>query len=39
VAFVLVPAAGYLLFDEPITGRYALGAALIIIGVIVAARA
>lgn len=39
VAFVLVPAAGYVLFDEPINTRYALGAALIIVGVIVAARA
>lgn len=39
VAFVLVPAAGYVLFDEPINARYALGAALIIVGVIVAARA
>jgi drug/metabolite transporter (DMT)-like permease len=38
-AFVLVPAAGYLLFDEPINARYAFGATLIIIGVIVAARA
>jgi len=39
LAFVLVPAAGYLLFNEPITLRYALGAALIIIGVAVAAGA
>jgi drug/metabolite transporter (DMT)-like permease len=39
VAFVLVPAAGYVLFDEPVNARYALGAALIIAGVIVAARA
>ena len=39
VAFVLVPAAGYVLFDEPISGRYALGAALIIVGVIISARA
>lgn len=38
-AFVLVPAAGYLLFDEPINTRYVLGAVLIIAGVIVAARA
>jgi drug/metabolite transporter (DMT)-like permease len=34
---VLVPAAGYLFFDEPITIRYALGTALIVIGVAVAA--
>jgi drug/metabolite transporter (DMT)-like permease len=39
VAFVLVPAAGFLLFNEPINGRYAFGAALIVAGVIVAARA
>jgi drug/metabolite transporter (DMT)-like permease len=39
VAFVLVPAAGYLLFHEPINARYAFGAALIVVGVIVAARA
>jgi drug/metabolite transporter (DMT)-like permease len=39
LAFVLVPAAGYLLFDEPINTRYALGTALIVAGVIVAARA
>ena len=39
LAFVLVPAAGYLFFDESITMRYALGTALIIVGVAVAARA
>jgi drug/metabolite transporter (DMT)-like permease len=39
LAFVLVPAAGYLVFDEPVNARYALGTALIIVGVIVAARA
>lgn len=39
VAFVLVPAAGYVLFHEPINARYAFGAALIVFGVIVAARA
>jgi len=39
LAFVLVPAAGYVLFHEPITARYALGAALIIVGVAVAAGA
>ena len=39
LAFVLVPAAGYVLFHEPITLRYALGASLIIIGVAVAAGA
>src|SRR5262245_48737053 len=33
LAFVLVPAAGQLLFNEPINARYALGSALIIIGV------
>lgn len=37
LAFVLVPAAGYFLFDEPVNARYVLGAALIIGGVIVAA--
>ena len=39
LAFVLVPAAGYLFFHESITLRYALGAGLIIIGVAVAAGA
>src|SRR3982750_1621236 len=39
LAFVLVPAAGYLFFHEPITIRYALGTALIVIGVAFAASA
>ena len=39
LAFVLVPAAGYLFFNESITARYALGTALIVAGVVVAARA
>jgi drug/metabolite transporter (DMT)-like permease len=39
LAFVLVPAAGYLLFHEPVNTRYAIGTALIVAGVIVAARA
>lgn len=39
LAFVLVPAAGYLFFHEPITLRYAVGTALIVIGVAVAAGA
>lgn len=39
LAFVLVPAAGYLFFHEPITIRYALGAAFIVIGVAIAAGA
>lgn len=39
LAFVLVPIAGYLLYDEPVNARYAFGTALIIAGVIVAARA
>jgi drug/metabolite transporter (DMT)-like permease len=39
VAFVLVPAAGYVLFHEPINARYVFGAALIISGVIIAAHA
>ena len=39
LAFVLVPAAGYLFFNESITLRYATGTALIVIGVAVAARA
>jgi drug/metabolite transporter (DMT)-like permease len=33
LAFVLVPAAGYVFFHEPITIRYALGTALILAGV------
>jgi drug/metabolite transporter (DMT)-like permease len=37
LAFILVPAAGYFLFDEPVNARYALGTAFIIAGVIVAA--
>lgn len=36
LAFVLVPAAGYLLFHEPLTIRYAIGTALIVIGVLIA---
>lgn len=36
LAFVLVPAAGYVFFDEPISIRYALGTALIVIGVAIA---
>jgi drug/metabolite transporter (DMT)-like permease len=39
LAFVLVPAAGYVLFHESISLRYALGTALIVAGVFVAARA
>jgi drug/metabolite transporter (DMT)-like permease len=39
LAFVLVPAAGYLFFDESINAKYAFGTVLIIAGVIVAARA
>jgi drug/metabolite transporter (DMT)-like permease len=39
LAFVLVPAAGYVFFHEPINARYALGTALIVAGVLVAARA
>jgi drug/metabolite transporter (DMT)-like permease len=39
LAFVLVPAAGYLFFNESITPKYAFGTALIVAGVIVAARA
>jgi drug/metabolite transporter (DMT)-like permease len=39
LAFVLVPAASYLFFQEPITLRYALGTALIVVGVVVAAGA
>jgi len=39
LAFVLVPAAGYFFFHEPITLRYALGTAFIVIGVVVAAGA
>lgn len=36
LAFILVPAAGYVFFHEPITIRYALGTALIVIGVSIA---
>ncbi len=39
LAFVLVPAAGYLFFHESISARYAFGTALIVAGVVVAARA
>jgi multidrug transporter EmrE-like cation transporter len=39
LAFILVPAAGYLFFDEPINARLAAGTALIVVGVIVAVRA
>jgi len=39
LAFVLVPAAGYLFFQESVNGRQLLGTALIVAGVIVAARA
>jgi drug/metabolite transporter (DMT)-like permease len=39
LAFVLVPAAGYLFFHESINARYAFGTTLIVAGVIVAARA
>jgi drug/metabolite transporter (DMT)-like permease len=38
LAFVLVPAAGYLFFSEPITPRYVLGTAIVIAGVLVVAR-
>jgi undecaprenyl phosphate-alpha-L-ara4N flippase subunit ArnE len=38
LAFILVPAGGYVFFQESITARYVIGAALIVIGVIVAAR-
>ena len=37
LAFVLVPAAAYLFFQEPITLRYAVGTALIVLGVAIAA--
>lgn len=39
LAFVLVPAAGYVFFNESITVRYAAGTLLIIAGVVVVARA
>jgi drug/metabolite transporter (DMT)-like permease len=37
LAFVLVPAASYLLFGESINLRYALGTGLIVLGVVLAA--
>jgi drug/metabolite transporter (DMT)-like permease len=39
LAFVLVPAAGYLFFQEQITIRYAVGVTFIVIGVVIAAGA
>jgi len=39
LAFVLVPAAGYLFFHEPITIRYAIGVTFIVVGVVIAAGA
>jgi undecaprenyl phosphate-alpha-L-ara4N flippase subunit ArnE len=39
LAFVLVPAAGYAFFKEPVSHGQMLGIALIIAGVVVAARA
>jgi multidrug transporter EmrE-like cation transporter len=39
LCFVIVPAAGYYLFDESISVRFAIGTLLIVAGVIVAARA
>ena len=38
LAFILVPAAGFVFFHEPITMRYVLGAALIVAGVVVVAQ-
>jgi drug/metabolite transporter (DMT)-like permease len=38
LAFVLVPAAGFVFFHESITTRYVIGAGLIVFGVVVAAR-
>jgi multidrug transporter EmrE-like cation transporter len=38
LAFVLVPAAGYVFFSEPITTRLVLGTALIVAGVLVVAQ-
>jgi drug/metabolite transporter (DMT)-like permease len=38
LAFILVPAGGYVFFHESITLRYVVGAVLIVVGVIVAAR-
>jgi multidrug transporter EmrE-like cation transporter len=39
LAFVLVPAAGYVFFHESVNGRQLFGTALIVAGVLVAARA
>jgi len=38
LAFVIVPAAGYWLFDEPVSARLIVGTLLIVAGVIVAAQ-
>jgi drug/metabolite transporter (DMT)-like permease len=39
LAFVIVPAASYFLFDESISVRFVVGTLLIVAGVVVAARA
>jgi len=39
LAFVIVPAAGYLLFDETISLRFVIGTLLIVAGVMVAVKA
>lgn len=38
LAFVIVPAAGYFLFDEPLSARFIVGTLLIVVGVVVAAQ-
>jgi undecaprenyl phosphate-alpha-L-ara4N flippase subunit ArnE len=39
LAFVIVPAAGYFLFDEAISTRFIVGTLMIVAGVMVAAQA
>ena len=39
LGFVIVPLAGVYLFDEPLSWRYAVGAALIVTGIVTIATA
>jgi len=38
LGFVIVPIAGWYFFDEPLDLRYAAGAALIVVGIVLVAR-